>query len=427
MLNDQMVNKKALALLLDPEKADLNALPLAPDCLPDYIFVGGSTGGDPTAFVRALREKLATLSPSLAGRDGERSPVILFPGSATQFTPEADAILYLSLLSGDNPEYLVGQQVKSARAVHDSGIEVIPTAYILIDGGVETSTMRVTGTRPLNPGNAEGVRTIIDTCIAAELMGKRLIYLEAGSGAQTPVSPDIISAVRAHVSLPLLVGGGIRTPKDMNAAFAAGASVVVIGNHFESHPEELRKFIQSNRIPSDKLGFSRIESDKLGPLPMNSDDEKFMRLALIEAQKALESDEIPVGCVIVSQGQIIGRGHNLTETLSDVTAHAEIQAVTAAAQTLGGKYLPDATLYVTVEPCPMCAGAIGWAQIKRIVYGAPDPKRGYTVFAPRTLHPKASVTSGVLESECRELIQNFFSRKRTPGISGQSGISGKHT
>ena len=143
-----------------------------------------------------------------------------------------------------------------------------------------------------------------------------------------------------------------------------------------------------------------------------TDDEKYMTLALDEARKALAADEIPIGCVIVSQGQIIGRGHNLTETLQDVTAHAEMQAITAAAQTLGGKYLPDATLYVTVEPCPMCAGAIGWAQISRIVYGTPDPKRGYTLFAPRVLHPKANVTSGVLESECRQLIQEFFRNKR---------------
>lgn len=143
-----------------------------------------------------------------------------------------------------------------------------------------------------------------------------------------------------------------------------------------------------------------------------SDDEKYMNLALAEARKALAADEIPIGCVIVSQGQIIGRGHNLTETLQDVTAHAEMQAITAAAQTLGGKYLPDATLYVTVEPCPMCAGAIGWAQISRIVYGAPDPKRGYTLYSPHVFHPKATVTAGVLEAECRELIQEFFKSKR---------------
>ena len=391
-------NRKSLALLLDPEKANLNALPLSADCLPDYIFVGGSTGGDTTAFVRALREKLSIVNSQLS--------IILFPGNAAQFTPEADAILYLSLLSGTNPEYLVGQHIKSARAIHDSHIEVIPTAYILIDGGVETSTMRVTNTRPLNPNNAEGVQTIIDTAIAAELMGKKAIYLEAGSGAKTPVSPDIIRAVREQTTVTLIVGGGIRTPEAMQAAYSAGADIVVIGNHFESHPEELRDFCQIT--PSTPI----IPITPNTPIPPSSSDERFMRLALCEAEKALEADEIPIGSVIVSQGQIIGRGHNLTETLTDVTAHAEIQAITAAAQTLGGKYLPDATLYVTVEPCPMCAGAIGWAQISRIVYGAPDPKRGYTTYAPRAFHPKAQVTSGVLAEECKTLIQRFFAGKR---------------
>ena len=419
MVNDQMVNKKALALLLDPEKADLAALPITADCRPDYIFVGGSTGGDTTAFVRALKEKLKSLSPSLVRvkssarsdaqwssveQSGEGLSIILFPGSAEQFTPEADAILYLSLLSGTNPEYLVTQQVKSAHRIHASSVEVIPTAYILIDGGVETSTMRVTGTGPIPQTDID---TIIDISIAAELMGKKAIYLEAGSGAKTPVSPDIIRAVRAATSLTLIVGGGIRTPEAMHAAYDAGADIVVIGNHFESHPEELAVFLKDLKDPKDS-------KDPKVP----ATDDRFMRLALAEAQKALAADEIPVGCVIVSQGQVIGRGHNLTETLSDVTAHAEMQAITAAAQTVGGKYLPDATLYVTVEPCPMCAGAIGWAQISRIVYGAPDPKRGYRTYAPRVFHPKASVTAGVLEDECRTLMQNFFMRKRKTGISG---------
>ena len=404
---------KKLAILLDPEKADLSALPITPDCHPDYIFVGGSTGGDTTAFVKVLKEKLSlsakrsvskavcTLSGE-AGQDG-RMPIVLFPGNASQFTPEADAILYLSLLSGDNPEYLVHQQVRAARAIHGSSITVIPTAYILIDGGVETSTMRVTGTKPLNPLNAEGIQTIIDTCIAAELMGKKAIYLEAGSGAQISVSPDIIREVRKNTSIPLIVGGGIRTPEAMQAAYSAGADIVVIGNHFESHPEELQKFLSAKRSVSETV---------CTPSAKRSDDERFMRLALCEAEKALAVDEIPIGCVIVSQNQIIGRGHNLTETLSDVTAHAEIQAITAASQTVGGKYLPDATLYVTVEPCIMCAGAIGWAQISRIVYGAPDPKRGFRTYAPRAFHPKATVTSGVLETECRQLIQEFFKLKR---------------
>ena len=378
---------KALALLLDPEKADLNSLPITPEVHPDFIFVGGSTGGDTTAFVRTLKSKIATLKLNI--------PIVLFPGNSSQFTPEADAVLFLSLLSGDNPEYLVNQQIKSARAISDSRIDFVPTAYILIDGGVETSTMRVTQTKPLDPANVD---TIVNTCIAAELMGKQAIYLEAGSGAINPVSADIIRAVRSRTSVTLIVGGGIRTPEAMNAAYNAGADIVVIGNHFESHPETLKDFCLT--CPTNPTR------------PNTADDEKYMRLALAEARKALAADEIPVGCVIVSQNQIIGRGHNLTETLSDVTAHAEIQAITAAAQTLGGKYLTDATLYVTVEPCVMCAGAIGWAQIARIVYGASDPKRGFATYAPKAFHPKAQITSGVLEAECRELIQEFFKSKR---------------
>ena len=141
-------------------------------------------------------------------------------------------------------------------------------------------------------------------------------------------------------------------------------------------------------------------------------DEAFMRKALIEAQAAFDEEEIPVGAIIVCQDRIISRAHNLTEMLHDVTAHAEMQAITSGANMLGGKYLKDCTLYVTVEPCVMCAGAIGWAQIARVVYGASDEKRGYTKFAPNALHPKTTVTSGVLEEECRELMQTFFERKR---------------
>ena len=143
-----------------------------------------------------------------------------------------------------------------------------------------------------------------------------------------------------------------------------------------------------------------------------SEDEKYMRLALDEAQQAYKAGEIPIGAVVVCQNRVIARAHNLTETLCDVTAHAEMQAITAAANTLGGKYLTNCTLYVTVEPCTMCAGAIGWAQLPRIVYGCADEKRGYTRFAPQALHPKAQCIGGVLESECRQLMQDFFKEKR---------------
>ena len=141
-------------------------------------------------------------------------------------------------------------------------------------------------------------------------------------------------------------------------------------------------------------------------------DEQYMRKALYEAERAAEEGEIPIGAVIVCKDRIISRAHNLTEKLHDVTAHAEMQAITAAADLLGGKYLNDCTLYVTVEPCTMCAGAIGWAQIGRIVYGAADEKRGYRLYAPRALHAKAKVTQGVLKPECRKLMQEFFKEKR---------------
>lgn len=143
-----------------------------------------------------------------------------------------------------------------------------------------------------------------------------------------------------------------------------------------------------------------------------ADDKYYMQQALNEARKAFDVDEIPVGAVIVCRDSIIARTHNLTETLTDVTAHAEMQAITAAAAELGGKYLTECTLYVTVEPCIMCAGALGWSQIKRVVFGASDEKRGYQRFAPEALHPKTEVLSGVMEEECRQLMQEFFRRKR---------------
>jgi tRNA(adenine34) deaminase len=141
-------------------------------------------------------------------------------------------------------------------------------------------------------------------------------------------------------------------------------------------------------------------------------DEYFMKRALEEATSAFQLGEVPVGCVIVSKNQIVARAHNLSETLCDVTAHAEMQAITAAANQLGGKYLTECTLYVTVEPCTMCAGAIGWAQISRLVYGAADEKRGYRIFAPNALHPKCEVVPDVMRGECSNLMKSFFLKKR---------------
>ncbi|HSW67930.1 MAG TPA: nucleoside deaminase [Bacteroidales bacterium] len=145
---------------------------------------------------------------------------------------------------------------------------------------------------------------------------------------------------------------------------------------------------------------------------ISNDDESFMLLALKEAQKALDANEVPIGAVIVSNGRIIGRAHNLTERLGDVTAHAEMQAITSAAANLGGKYLAGCTLYVTVEPCQMCAGALFWTQISRIVYGAPDNKRGFTRIGSRMLHPATILQGGLMQEECASLMKQFFKNKR---------------
>lgn len=145
---------------------------------------------------------------------------------------------------------------------------------------------------------------------------------------------------------------------------------------------------------------------------MNGTDEKYMRMALDEAKAAFERDEVPIGAVVVCGKQVIARAHNLTETLTDITAHAEMQAITSASAHLGGKYLTDCTIYVTVEPCLMCAGALGWSQIKRIVYGAEDEKRGYHTFCESPFHPKTEVTSDILAEECAALMKDFFRKKR---------------
>ena len=150
----------------------------------------------------------------------------------------------------------------------------------------------------------------------------------------------------------------------------------------------------------------------MSPEQQAKSDEHYMRKALQEAQAAYAEGEIPIGAVVVCQDRIIARAHNLTETLHDVTAHAEMQTITQAANELGGKYLTDCTLYVTVEPCTMCAGALGWSQIPREVYGCRDEKRGYQLYAPRALHPRCTITGGILEEECRQLMLDFFKAKR---------------
>ena len=402
--------RKLFAWLVDPEKAESSGQWLVGSGqrsvvsgqradseaveLPNMlIFVGGSSGGEQTEkVVKQLKAQYDV-------------PVVLFPGNVRQVTSEADALLFLSLLSGRNAEMLVGQQVRAAEAVRQAGIETIPMGYILVDGGIESAVARVSGTQPIAQ---EAVDEIVQTAMAAEMMGKQVVYLEAGSGALEPVREEVIRAVRAAISCPLIVGGGIRSTEAMQRAYDAGADIVVVGNWLEEHPEALEEFKTLSNSP---LKGENQKSPFKGDLE-GQDDARYMGMALREAEKAFEAGEVPVGCVVVSQGQVIGRGHNLTETLQDVTAHAEMQALTAAAQTVGGKYLQDATLYVTVEPCVMCAGAIGWAQVKRVVYGCADEKRGFTRFAPKALHAKATVVSGVREDECRTLMQAFFRKKR---------------
>ena len=142
------------------------------------------------------------------------------------------------------------------------------------------------------------------------------------------------------------------------------------------------------------------------------ENERYMKEALREARMAAAEDEVPIGAVVVCRGRIIGKGHNMTERLNDPTAHAEMIAITAATEAMGGKYLNDCTLYVTVEPCPMCAGALAWSQVGRVVYGASDPKRGFSLFSPSLMHPKTDITSGILEEECGALVSDFFRNKR---------------
>lgn len=145
---------------------------------------------------------------------------------------------------------------------------------------------------------------------------------------------------------------------------------------------------------------------------MENNHEKYMLDALREAQRAAAEDEVPIGAVIVCQGRIIAKGHNMTERLNDPTAHAEMIAITAATEAVGGKYLNDCTLYVTVEPCPMCAGALAWSQIGKVVYGASDPKRGFSRFSPSLMHPKTEIVSGIMAEECGNIVSEFFQRKR---------------
>jgi putative glycerol-1-phosphate prenyltransferase len=226
--------QKMLAVLVDPEKFEGESTPPALRatspvsgeelCEPDFWFVGGSTGESAEAAVRSIKAQSDV-------------PVVLFPGNVQQFVESADALLMLSLVSGRNPALLIGAQVSVARRVRACGIDTVSVGYILVDGGRLSSVEKASGTKALTDTDE-----IVDTAIAAELLGMESVYLEAGSGALRPVSEQIIRAVREQIHVPLIVGGGIRTVEQMLTAYDAGADIVVIGNHFEEHPEEMEAF-----------------------------------------------------------------------------------------------------------------------------------------------------------------------------------------
>ncbi|MDT0295257.1 geranylgeranylglyceryl/heptaprenylglyceryl phosphate synthase [Mesonia ostreae] len=214
--------ERSFAILIDPDKVEKQEIILLLKDIPSFtthLFVGGSTvkSGKCERVVKELKKHSSL-------------PIILFPGDYSQVTPEADGILFLSLVSGENPEYLIGQQIKSAKAIIASKLEVISTAYVLIDGGKETAVQRVSETLPIPQLEVE---RIVSICLASQLAGKKIIYLEAGSGALISVHPNIIQAVKKEVNLPIIVGGGLRTEKEIEACYQAGANLVVVGTAFE--------------------------------------------------------------------------------------------------------------------------------------------------------------------------------------------------
>lgn len=228
-------SRKLLVVLIDPDKPAAVEAVCPYLSLPDMIFIGGSTGDQCETCIAQLRQTT------------ER-PIMLFPGNIAQFTPTADALLFLSLLNARTPDVLIQPHIHIAQQVLQSGIETIPMGYILIDGDRKSSVEIATQCIPIPQNN---IREIVSTAIAGQLLGKQLIYLEAGSGAKTPISAEIIRAVRAQLSVPLIVGGGITTPEAMLHAFEAGADVVVIGNHFEQNPDEIDEFV---RIKQERYG-----------------------------------------------------------------------------------------------------------------------------------------------------------------------------
>ncbi|HLV70242.1 MAG TPA: geranylgeranylglyceryl/heptaprenylglyceryl phosphate synthase [Xanthomarina sp.] len=228
-------NKELLAILIDPDKVTLEMvselLRKVNNSIVTHIFVGGSTVDE------FATEKLVSEIKKYT-----KLPIILFPGDISQITDQADALLFLSLISGRNPEYLIGKHVASVSKLRQMHLEVIPTGYLLIENGKETAVQKVTDTKPMSK---DSVQEIVDTAIAGELLGMKLIYLEAGSGAIHPISSNIISSVQKEIKVPLIVGGGIRSKKQLEDAYASGANLVVIGTAFEENPgffEELKSY-----------------------------------------------------------------------------------------------------------------------------------------------------------------------------------------
>jgi putative glycerol-1-phosphate prenyltransferase len=230
--------RKLLAILLDPDKMNdesiVNIMTKINTSAVDFIFVGGSSVEDKETDELVLKIK-----------DLTSLPIVLFPGNYQQITSHADAILFLSLISGRNPEYLINQQVKSVPYLQKSELEVIPTGYILIDGGKETAVQRVSETKPIL---ADNIDEITQTAMAGMYMGNKLIYLEAGSGALNPVNPAVINSVRKNVNIPLIVGGGIRSKNELLEAYKNGADVVVIGTAFEENSNFLTKIMKNEHI-----------------------------------------------------------------------------------------------------------------------------------------------------------------------------------
>jgi len=234
ILDNIRKGKKLLAVLIDPDKAELTTLSnffkSVNASITTHIFVGGSTDANKRteSVVKAIKQQT-------------NLPVILFPGDYTHITEDADALLFLSLISGRNSEYLIEQQVQSIPRLRNSSLQIIPTGYILIDGGVETAVQRISNTKPMCQNNPD---LIVDTALAGEYSGKKLIYLEAGSGATQTVAPTIIERVKKSLSIPVVVGGGIRTRDQLEQAYNAGADLVVIGTAFEKDPsffDQLKK------------------------------------------------------------------------------------------------------------------------------------------------------------------------------------------